>query len=150
MTNKSPQPKTFELRTNNKGVTLLLVVVVLSAVLTISVGIANIIFGQIKISGESGDSFLAFLAADRAIERKLYEVLVHKNICQGPGIPPSPTTCNTHNDLGGLGSNQGCANVVTLREPDNNGDGFADIRITARGRFPCSSPRVIRAVELIF
>lgn len=150
MKNKSPQPKTLKLLTNNRGVTLLLVVVVLSAVLTISVGLANIIFGQIKISGDSGDSFLAFLAADRAIERKLYEVLVQRNICQGPGIPSSPTICNTHESLGGLGSNQGCADVITLREPDNNADGFADIRITARGRFPCSNPRVIRAIEIIF
>ena len=144
-----PKPQKIQADHNSRGVTLLLVVVVLSAVLTISVGIANIIFGQLKISGDSGDSFRAFLAADRAIEKKLYEVLVHKKICQGPGIPPSPTLCNTQNGLGGLG--QGCANVQTFREPDNNADGFADIRITARGRFPCSStPRVIRAIELIF
>lgn len=154
MTNKDiqrePKKKT-PAEGNKQGVTLLLVMVVLSAVLTISVGIANIIFGQIRISGESSDSFRAFLATDRAIERKLYEVLVHQNICQGPGIPSSPTLCNNHNNLGGFGSGQGCANVRTLREPDNNGDGFADIRITARGRFPCSStPRVIRAFEIAF
>lgn len=149
MTNKNPQSKPHLTPAKNQGVTLLLVVVVLSAILTISVGMANIIFGQIKISGESSDSLLAFLAADRAIERKLYEVLVHKNICQGPGIPPSPTLCNDHPNLGGLG--QGCADVQTFRQPDDNGDGFADIRIVARGRFPCSlDPRVIRAVEVTF
>ena len=55
-----------------KGITLLLVVVILSVLLSISLGIFNLVFGQIKISGEIADSFVAFYNADRAIEKFLY------------------------------------------------------------------------------
>ena len=55
-----------------QGIALLLVVVLLSAMLSISFGIFAIIFGQILISGEIADSFIALLAADEGIERTLY------------------------------------------------------------------------------
>ncbi len=55
-----------------KGITLLLVIVILSAILSISIGIFNVIFGQILLSGEIGDSFRAFYAADQGVERMLW------------------------------------------------------------------------------
>lgn len=55
-----------------KGITLLLVIVILSAILSISLGIFSITLGEIKISGEIGNSFHAFYAADQGIERMLY------------------------------------------------------------------------------
>ena len=51
---------------------MLLVIVLLTAILSISIGVFNIILGQILISGELGDSPKAMLAADQAIERGLY------------------------------------------------------------------------------
>lgn len=55
-----------------QGITLLLVIIILSAILSISLGIFNITLGEIRISGEIGNSFHAFYAADQGIERMLY------------------------------------------------------------------------------
>ena len=55
-----------------KGFTLLLMVVLLSAFLSIGLGISNILFGQIIISGQAGRSFEALYAADHGMERTLY------------------------------------------------------------------------------
>lgn len=51
---------------------MLLVIVILSALLSISIGIFNVIFGELRISGEVADSFIALYAADRGMERTLY------------------------------------------------------------------------------
>lgn len=55
-----------------EGIALLLVVVLLSAILSISVGIFNVVYGEFRISGEVADSFRALYAADEGIERTLY------------------------------------------------------------------------------
>ena len=55
-----------------EGITLLLVVVLLSAILAISIGIFNIVLGEFQISGETSDSFRALYAADEGIEHALY------------------------------------------------------------------------------
>ena len=55
-----------------EGITLLLVVVLLSAILSISIGIFNVVYGEFRISGEVADSFRALYAADEGIERTLY------------------------------------------------------------------------------
>ncbi len=54
------------------GITLLLVVFLLSAILSISVGIFKLVLGELRISGETADSFRALYAADQGIERTLY------------------------------------------------------------------------------
>ena len=54
------------------GIALLLVVIILSAIFSISIGIFNVVFSELRISGEIADSFVAFYAADRGIERTLY------------------------------------------------------------------------------
>ena len=51
---------------------MLLVVAILSAIMSISLGIFNIIFDQVRISGEIADSFLSFYSADEGIEKTLY------------------------------------------------------------------------------
>ncbi len=61
-----------------EGVTLLLVIVIVSALLSISVGIFNVVYGQIKISGEINDSFLAIYAADQGMERIFYRDRVNR------------------------------------------------------------------------
>lgn len=57
---------------DQRGITLLLVVVLLSAILSISIGIFNVVYGEFRISGEVADSFRALYAADEGIERTLY------------------------------------------------------------------------------
>ena len=62
---------------------MLLVVVILSALMSTSIGIFNVVFGQIKISGEISDSFYAFYAADQGLERTLYRDRMLEAVCQG-------------------------------------------------------------------
>ncbi len=64
----SPRPP----RRAPTGIALLLVVVVLSALLSVSLGIFAVVFGEAKISGEMTDSFRAIFAADQGMERMLY------------------------------------------------------------------------------
>lgn len=82
------------------GITLLLVVVILSAILTISIGIFNVIYGEILISGEIVDSFIAFYASDEGIEKTLYRDKVQNDplfiaggeYCEGDTSCPTITT----------------------------------------------------------
>lgn len=64
--------------------TLLLMVVLLAAFLSISIGIVNILIGQVILVGQSGDSFVALYAADMGIERALYRDRV-QHLCVNPG-----------------------------------------------------------------
>ncbi len=68
-----------------KGVSLLLVVVLLSALLSVSIGIFNVVLGQIRISGEIADSFIALYAADQSIEKILYLDRIKEDICEVEG-----------------------------------------------------------------
>lgn len=69
--------------TSNKqeGITLLLVIVLLSAILSISIGIFNVVIGEFRISGEATDSFRALYAADQGIERTLYQDRMQEALC---------------------------------------------------------------------
>ena len=64
-----------------EGITLLLVVVLLSAILSIGVGIFNVVYGELRISGETADSFRALYAADEGIERTLYRDRQSRALC---------------------------------------------------------------------
>ena len=56
-----------------KGVAIYLAIIIMSVLLTISLGIATITINQIKISRGIEDSVVAFYAADSGIERILYD-----------------------------------------------------------------------------
>lgn len=71
----------FMIPGRQRGITLLLVIVLLSAILSISVGIFNVVFGELRISGEATDSFRALYAADQGIERTLYLDRQRGTIC---------------------------------------------------------------------
>ena len=64
-----------------EGITLLLVIVLLSAILSISIGIFNVVIGELRISGEASDSFRALYAADQGIERTLYQDRQQQALC---------------------------------------------------------------------
>lgn len=57
---------------HKRGMVLLLVVVLVSAMLSIGIELFHVIAGETLISGEIADSFIAFYAADEGIERVLY------------------------------------------------------------------------------
>ena len=62
----------FHFNFRKEGITLLLVIFVLTALLSISIGIFNVVFTELRISGEITDSFIALAAADEAVERAFY------------------------------------------------------------------------------
>ncbi|MDP3727625.1 MAG: hypothetical protein Q8R35_03230 [bacterium] len=76
----------FGMYRQRRGITLLLVVLILSALLSISLGIIDVVLGEFKISGEISDSFIALYAADQGIERILYDDRIGSSICPGSGI----------------------------------------------------------------
>lgn len=73
----------FNFAFKKRGVALLLVIVILSAMLSVSIGIFNVVLGELLISGEIADSFIAFYAADTGIERMLYRDRVQNAVPGG-------------------------------------------------------------------
>lgn len=55
------------------GFILLLVILVMSALLSIGIAIFEVVYGEIRLSGEITDSFTALYAADEGLEQMLYE-----------------------------------------------------------------------------
>lgn len=70
---------------DRRGFTLLLVIALLAAFLSIALGIINILLGQVIIIGQAGESFGALYAADIGMERTLYRDRDPlQNICGTP------------------------------------------------------------------
>lgn len=65
-----------------KGVALFLAVLIMSVILAIGLGIGGILIQQIKISGNIGDSVVAYYAADSGIEQQIYDL--YKNETHNP------------------------------------------------------------------
>lgn len=57
---------------DNKGIALLLTVILASAILTIGVGVFNILYGQLIIVGKAEYSFQALYASDIGTEQTFY------------------------------------------------------------------------------
>ena len=83
----------FNFQIRKSGITLLLVILVLAALMTISLGIFNIIFTQLQISGELSRSFRALYASDQGLEYALYRDLVLGDICPMNSSPDAETPC---------------------------------------------------------
>jgi len=58
---------------NQRGISLFLTLLIMSAILTIAIGISSINIGEIKITRESPRSLVAFYAGETGVERALYE-----------------------------------------------------------------------------
>ena len=116
----------------NRGSSLLLVVVLLSAMLSISLGIFNVVFGQLKLSGEVADSFVAFFSADQGVEKILYRDRVLENICATPG-----TNCFVEGPTNV--SSGGCYSIRVSKTGGNT-------EVVTVGQYRCetNSPRVVK------
>lgn len=57
---------------NNRGVSLIIIFFILTIILAIVLSISVILYGQIKIIRNIGDSVVAFYAADSGVEKTLY------------------------------------------------------------------------------
>ncbi len=84
-----------------KGISLYLAVVIMSILIAVISGIGTILFYQMNILKDMGDSVVAFYAADTGIERGLYD--------EAQCLVSSSSTCLSNN----------C-------RKDSNGDGFCD------------------------
>lgn len=115
-------------RAGRPGITLLLVILILSALLSISVSIFEVIFGEFRLSGEMTDSFTALYAADEGLEELLFNDRVADTYCAGPG---SCTFGPVKREL----SSGGC---VTIRL---NRTG-SDTTLIATGEYRCEAPGV--------
>lgn len=59
---------------NQKGIALLLTVIIISVVMLIATLIANIVITQLKLAGDIKDSTTAIYAADSGVEWQLYQI----------------------------------------------------------------------------
>ncbi|MBP6913936.1 hypothetical protein KBB74_00310 [Candidatus Parcubacteria bacterium] len=59
-----------------KGVSIYLIVIIISTLLAVSLNLANLIIGGTKIIVHSADSVKAFYAADSGVEAALYQAFV--------------------------------------------------------------------------
>ena len=57
---------------NARGIALLLTVFILTAVFSISIGVFNVLYGEILITGAVENSFKAINASDHGVERSVY------------------------------------------------------------------------------
>ena len=134
--------KTPSLPKNKQGIALLLIVVISTAILSISIGIFNILFGQLIVLGQFSDSFDAMYAADLGIERTLY-LDKQLNVCGGTTDCGTGDTFTSHPFTSDacykvtVATTTGCAVPGTTR------------CIEATGEFSCA-PGTIRSVRRTF
>ncbi|MDP3710122.1 MAG: hypothetical protein Q8R29_00135 [bacterium] len=125
---------------SKKGITMLLVVTILSSIMAIGLGIFNVIFGQIRISGEIADSFLAFYSADQGIEKTLYlDRITYVGNTYGvcistPGIP-----CYT--ETGVSASSGGCYDLSVSK---TTSPATTEIKVLGQYRCGTNPSRIIR------
>lgn len=120
----------FEFRISHPGVTLLFVVVVVAAFLSISLGIFTVIYGELRLAGEMSDSFRALYATDEAMEWLLYN---DRNANGGIGVIPGcegSGNCDYSGNLTTSAQNT-CALVTLTRRGRTT-------TITATGEYPCN------------
>lgn len=65
---------TFNSNNNQRGIALLLTVIIISIVMMIATLIANIVITQLKLAGDINDSVVAIYAADSGVEWQLYQI----------------------------------------------------------------------------
>jgi len=59
---------------NQKGIVLLLTIIIISIVLLVAALIADIVVTQLKLAGDINDSTVAIYAADSGVEWQIYQV----------------------------------------------------------------------------
>lgn len=108
------------------GMTLLLVILIISALLSVSLSIVTVVLGELRIAGEMTDSFIALYAADEGMERLLYDDRIAESICPGSGsCSYGPVTASLSN---------GACYTARLSRTGN------DTTIISTGEFRCGSP----------
>ena len=87
-----------QIKKNQKGVILILAIFILTSILVITLGAADLVFAGIKMNRLTGYSNLAFFASEAGLERALWEV--RKNSYPLPNIDTNNIFSN-----GNIGNN---------------------------------------------
>lgn len=141
----------LNINNRKRGVTLLLVILVASALMAISLGIFNITFIELRISGELSNTFQALYASDQLIEYVLYRDRITQDACASSGGENCFRVCTTNmpNCTGTeeFASLNGACGDATV----SKGGGLTVVK--SIGQFQCdpTSQRVVkRAFELSY
>ncbi|OHA13154.1 MAG: hypothetical protein A3G49_02200 [Candidatus Sungbacteria bacterium RIFCSPLOWO2_12_FULL_41_11] len=111
-----------------RGISLLLTVFLLSLMLSISLGIFDIIYSELMLSGDIRASFFALYAADEIVEKTVYLDRVSRAICQNLSNDCWTTPLIT-------ASNNACNSVKVSKK---TGTGYTEI--LGVGQYPGGSP----------
>ena len=98
---------------SNKGVSILLTVLIMSVILAIGLGLSIILIQQTKMMVGIGNSVVAFYAADSGIEKSLYDILkkggtgnVSENWGLNYGYQVTVTPCGSKSCVKSIGTYQ--------------------------------------------
>jgi len=132
-----------------RGITLLLVILVLASLMTISIGIFNVAFTELRIAGDLAGSYKALNAADQGMEYMTYVHLVKDAGWQvNPAFCPVPGVACTHPPDTWYLPNGVCSTggsyTVTMQS-----DGIDTVTITSTGSTDCGVANV-RTVKRAF
>lgn len=122
------------IRNQKEGVILLFVVIILTAIFSISIGVFGVIIGQVSISETFENSSIALYAADQGNERTLYRDR------QENDFPCASLPCTTAIPQQPVGSG-GCMSEIKITKTANPTPPPATItQISARGLSnPCGT-----------
>lgn len=132
-----------ETLSHKQGITMLLVIVVLTALLSISVSIFNVIYSQTIISAEVRYSFTAFYAADQGIEKLIRMDRDGAPLCSPLTCPPAaPLTCISPAATCPVLLSGGCYDYTVSKSLT-----FTTIQVF--GKYPCfADPRRVDKIGL--
>jgi Tfp pilus assembly protein PilX len=141
----------------DKGFTLFVAIIAMSALLLVSTGLINIAVKQLQISGSSRESQFAFYAADSGMECALYwDIKNPTGVSAFATSTGTNITCN-NSSVQTVGGNQSGVSVFTLNfTPDpycatvtvtKNGNNTTKIESLGYNTCAASSRRVERAVR---
>ncbi|MEK7560804.1 MAG: hypothetical protein AAB539_02495 [Patescibacteria group bacterium] len=110
-----------------RGLTLILAVVILAAILAIGISMAAVVVGELTLARDIGKSFHALFAADQALERTFYNDRVLN-------IFPAWTTVEPTISILLPDGSQSCYNAIVIKNgaTDIIGRGFYDCRAGAQ------------------
>ena len=120
-----------------QGFILLVTMVMMTILLSISLSISTILFGELVITDDVGASFVALHAVDTGVERTLYRDLVlsdctsANNYCSKGFTDPPPLP-------NGVLPGGGCYKVETIAGPSAQCSSSRCVNVT--GQNTCSNP----------
>lgn len=131
-----PYPIIFQKRnaSRKQGITMLLVIVVLTALLSISISIFNVVYSQTLISAETGYSFVAFYAADQGAEKIIRSDRDGSPVCT---LATCPLTCISPAAGCPVLPSGGCYDYTVSKDASHT-------TVEVFGKYPCfANPRRI-------